>query len=158
MVLTAHWIDSEWNLRHVIIAFQRFPHPHTGRQIQEATFKIFQDFSIATKALSITIDNGSNQVAAMNLLSTVLASKLQVNFSVIRCGAHTIALVVNTGLKKFQEIINKVRAFVIEIRRSPKKEEELLSLAEKFQISYTLRHCIWFMRMQEVRNEFRGFV
>ena len=30
MVLTAHWIDNEWNLRHAIISFQRFPYPHTG--------------------------------------------------------------------------------------------------------------------------------
>src|SRR5216110_2887529 len=89
MVLTAHWINDEWNLKHVIIAFQRFPHPHTGQQIQEATFKIFQDFSITTKALTITIDNGANQVAAIKLLSTKLSRELQVDFNVIRCGAHT---------------------------------------------------------------------
>ena len=39
-------------------------------------------------------------------------------------------------LKSFQEIIDKVRAFVIEIRRLPKKEEELSSLAEKLQVKY----------------------
>jgi hAT family C-terminal dimerisation region/Domain of unknown function (DUF4413) len=136
MVLTAHWINNEWNLKHVVIAFQRFPHPHTGQQIQEATLKIFQDFSIATKALTITIDNGANQVAAMRLLSDTLATELQVDFNVIRCGAHTIALVVNSGLKKFQQVIDKVRAFVVEVRRSPKKEEELLSLAQKLQVKY----------------------
>ena len=136
MVLTAHWIDNEWNLRHVIIAFQRFSHPHTGQQIQEATLKIFQDFSIATKASTITIDNGANQVAAMKLLSTALATNLQVDFNIIRCGAHTMALVVNAGLKSFQKIIDKVRVFVIEIRRSPKKEEVLSSLAHKLQVKY----------------------
>ena len=136
MVLTAHWIDNEWNLKHVIIAFQRFSHPHTGQQIQEVILKIFQDFSIAIKASTITIDNGTNQVAAINLLSTALATNLQVNFNVIRCGAHTIALVVNSGLKSFQKTIDKVRAFVIEVHRSPKKEEELSSLAEKLQVKY----------------------
>ena len=107
MVLTAHWINNEWDLKHTIIAFQRLPHPHTGRQIQNATFKILQDFSIATKALTITIDNGANQVAAMRLLSTTLSQNLQVDFSIIRCGAHTIALVVNAGLAKFKPIVNK---------------------------------------------------
>src|SRR6266487_803102 len=101
MVLTAHWINNEWDLKHVIIAFQRFPHPHTGEQIQEITLKILQEFSIATKASTITIDNGTNQVAGMKLLSTRLSRELQVDFNVIRCGAHTIALVVNTFLKKF---------------------------------------------------------
>jgi len=90
MVLTAHWINNEWNLKHAIIAFQRFPHPHTGSQIQKATYKILQDFSIATKALSITIDNGANQVAAMKLLTTTLSKELQVDFNIIRCGAHSI--------------------------------------------------------------------
>lgn len=136
MVLTAHWINDEWDLKHVIISFQRFPHPHTGEKIQEVTLKIFQEFSIATKASTITIDNGSNQVAGMKILSTKLAKDLQVNFNVIRCGAHTIALVVNAGLKKLQPIIDKVRAFVIEIRRSPKKEEELLDFAAKLQVKY----------------------
>jgi hypothetical protein len=132
MVLTAHWIDDKWDLKHIIIAFQRFLHPHTGEQIQEVTLKIFQEFSIVTKASTITIDNGPNQVAGMNQLKTKLSRDLQVEFNVVRCGAHTVALVVNAELKKLQPVINKVRAFVIEIRRSPKKEQELLGLAEKF--------------------------
>ncbi|GBC30316.2 zinc finger BED domain-containing protein RICESLEEPER 2-like [Rhizophagus irregularis DAOM 181602=DAOM 197198] len=107
MVLTAHWIDDKWDLKHTVIAFQRFPHPHTGEQIKEATLKIFQEFSITTKASTITIDNGANQVAGMNLLSTNLSSELQVNFNIIRCGAHTVALVVNAGLKKLQPVIDK---------------------------------------------------
>jgi len=49
MVLTAHWINDEWNLKHVIIAFQRFPHPHTRQQIQEATLKIFKIFLLQQK-------------------------------------------------------------------------------------------------------------
>ncbi|GET61992.1 hypothetical protein RIR_jg12105.t2 [Rhizophagus irregularis DAOM 181602=DAOM 197198] len=107
-----------------------------GQQIQEVTLKIFEDFSIAIKASTITIDNGANQVAAMKLLSTALETNLQVDFNVIRCGAHTIALVVNSGLKSFQRVIDKVRAFVVEIRRSPKKEEVLFSLAQKLQVKY----------------------
>jgi len=136
MVLTAYWINNEWILKHAIIAFQRLPHPHTGVQIQNTTFQILQDFSIATKALTITIDNGSNQVAAMRLLTARLLQELQVDFNVMRCGAHTIALVVNAGLTKFQSVVNKVRAFVVEVHRLPKKEEELSSLAQKLQVKY----------------------
>src|SRR3954469_1138472 len=72
----------------------------------------------------------------MKILSTRLAKELQVKFNVIRCGAHTIALVVNAGLKKLQPIIDRVKAFVIEIRKSFRKEEELLALAEKLQVKY----------------------
>ena len=130
MVLTAHWVNNEWNLKHTIIAFQRLPYPHTGMHIQNVTFKILQDFSIATKALTITIDNGANQVAAMRLLLNTLLQKLQVDFNIIRCDAHTITLVVNAGLVKFKPIVDKVRTFVIEIRKSSKKEQELISLVQ----------------------------
>ncbi|CAB5389087.1 unnamed protein product [Rhizophagus irregularis] len=136
MVLTAHWINNEWNLKHAIIAFQRFPLPHTGLQIQKAIYKIFQDFSITTKALAITIDNGANQVAAMRLLSTTLSDELQIDFKIIRCGAHSIALVVNAGLEKFKPIIDKVRAFIIEVRKSPKKEQELITFATNLNVKY----------------------
>ena len=100
------------------------------------TYKILQDFSIATKALTITIDNGSNQVAAMRLLSEKLLQELQIDFNTIRCGAHTIALVVNAGLTKFKSIVDKVRAFVVEIRKSPKKEQELSTLAQNLNVKY----------------------
>ena len=136
MVVTAHWVNNEWNLKHAIIAFQRLPHPHTGEQIQNATFNVFQDFSITTKALTITIDNGANQVAAMRLLSEKLLEELHIDFNTIRCGAHTIALVVNAGLNKFKSIVDKVRAFVVEIQKSPKKEQELSTLAKNQNIKY----------------------
>ncbi|CAB4446733.1 unnamed protein product [Rhizophagus irregularis] len=112
------------------------PHPHTGLQIQKAIYKIFQDFSITTKALAITIDNGANQVAAMRLLSTTLSDELQIDFKIIRCGAHSIALVVNAGLGKFKPIIDKVRAFIIEVRKSPKKEQELITFATNLNVKY----------------------
>ena len=136
MILTGHWIDNEWSLKHAVIAFQRLPYPHTGDEIQRATFKILKEFSIATKALAITIDNGANQVSAMNKLSTKLLQELKVNFNVLRCGAHTIALVVNAGLSKFKSIIDQVRSLVVEIRKSPKKEQEFSSLAQNLNIKY----------------------
>ena len=136
MVLTGHWINNEWDLKHAVIAFQRLSHPHTGEEIQKATLKILKEFSIATKASTITIDNGANQVSAMKKLSTILLNELKVDFNVLRCGAHTIVFVVNAGLSKFKPIIDKVRSFVIEVRKSPKKEQKLSSLAQNLKIKY----------------------
>jgi len=92
MVLTAHWIDNQWDLKHVIVAFQRFPHPHTGQQISATTSKIFQEFSLTTKALSITIDNGANQVSGMNLLKDTLLNDFKVNFNIIQLDVVHILL------------------------------------------------------------------
>jgi hypothetical protein len=72
----------------------------------------------------------------MRLLFEQLLKELHVDFNVIKCGAHTIALVVNASLTKFKSIVNKVRAFVIEIRKSLKKEQELFTLAQNQNIKY----------------------
>ena len=72
----------------------------------------------------------------MKLLLTVLITNLKIDFNVIRYDAYTIALVINSGLKSFQKIIDKVQAFVIKVYRSSKKEEELSSLAQKLQVKY----------------------
>ena len=44
----------------------------------------------------------------MRLLSNSLLKDFQVEFNIIRYDAYTVALVVNTGLKKFKPIIDKV--------------------------------------------------
>src|SRR5262245_305862 len=72
----------------------------------------------------------------MNLFSTKLARNFHINFNIIRYDTHIIALMANADLKKLQPVINKVRTFVIKIRRSSKKKQELLNLAEKLQIKY----------------------
>ena len=72
----------------------------------------------------------------MRLLTTTLSNELQVDFNIIRCGAHSIALVVKAGLEKVQNIVNKVRAFIIEIRKSPKKEQELSTFATNLHVKY----------------------
>src|SRR6266508_3658671 len=130
MILTAHWVNNEWNLKHTIIAFQRLPYPHTGMHIQNVTFKILQDFSITTKVLTITIDNGANQVAAMRLLSNTLLQKLQVNFNVIRCDAHIIALVVNAGLNLNLLLISKNICY--RNKKITKKETRINFFSTKF--------------------------
>ncbi|CAB4433545.1 unnamed protein product [Rhizophagus irregularis] len=106
------------------------------QQIQETTSKIFQDFSLITKAISITIDNDANQVSGMKLLKDILLNDFKVKLNIVRCGAHTVALAINAGLKEFKPVIDKVRAFIIEIRRSSKKEQVLLEFSEKFQVKY----------------------
>jgi hypothetical protein len=72
----------------------------------------------------------------MKLLTTIFSNELQVDFNVIRCGAHSIALVVNAGFEKVRIIINKVWAFIIEIRKSPKKEQELSTFATNLHFKY----------------------
>jgi sulfur relay (sulfurtransferase) DsrF/TusC family protein len=136
MVLTAHWIDNDWILQNVIISFQRLSHPHTGKQIKNALFTILQDFSIITKAKTITIDNGANQVLAMDKFSNMLMEDYSIEFEVICYGVHTISLVVNAGLYKIKSVIDKIHSFIVDIKKSSKKEEELCLLAKNLQVTY----------------------
>src|SRR4051794_41062108 len=72
-----------------------------------SNYKIFQDYSIATKASTININN---KVTGMRLLLNKLLDELQVNFNIIRCSVYSIALVVNAGLEKVKFIISPERS------------------------------------------------
>ncbi|CAB5357752.1 unnamed protein product [Rhizophagus irregularis] len=70
------------------------------------------------------------------VIDDCMSDELQIDFKIIRCGAHSIALVVNAGLEKFKPIIDKVQAFIIEVRNSPKKEQKLITFATNLNIKY----------------------
>lgn len=71
----------------------------------------------------------------MKLLKDILLNDFKVKFNIVKCSAHTIALVVNAGLKEFKPVINKVWAFIVEIRRFSKKEQVLLKFSESFKLN-----------------------
>ena len=47
--ITAHWIDEEWSLRHLVIGFIRLTRPHTGENIAKAFMKCLKELGIVTK-------------------------------------------------------------------------------------------------------------
>jgi hypothetical protein len=57
MVVTCHFIDSEWHLNSRALNFCNIPTPHSGHLIADALLKCFRDWGIEKKIYSITVDN-----------------------------------------------------------------------------------------------------
>ena len=58
--VTCSWISHDWTLCETLLALQRVKYPHTGEVIKELLNKIFADWGIASKLLTMTTDNKSN--------------------------------------------------------------------------------------------------
>jgi hypothetical protein len=47
--ITAHWVDSEWNLRSILLDFQLLSGPHSGENLQEVFELSCRELGILTK-------------------------------------------------------------------------------------------------------------
>jgi hypothetical protein len=127
MAVTCHFVDKNWKLQNVIIAFKMLPAPHTGVAISEMLFKCFNDWNVVSKTLAITVDNALSNDAALNDLKYKLDEQnmLIANGSLLhqRCCAHILNLIVSDGLKTVKDIICKVRECTKWIRSSQPRQQ-----------------------------------
>ncbi|XP_020114531.1 zinc finger BED domain-containing protein RICESLEEPER 2-like [Ananas comosus] len=139
MALTAHYIDSEWQLQKRVIAFIELEPPHTGLVISDAISECLLDWGIQDKVSTITLDNASsNDVAAKSLrLNFERRNKLHFKgmFFHIRCCAHVLNLMVQDGLKEIAEIINDIRESVKYFKKSPGRLQKFGEIAKQLGLS-----------------------
>ena len=113
MVVTGHWIDSDWKLNMRVLNFCNVPPPHSGYVISEALFKCLNEWGVLDKIGTFTVDNAkSNDVALRNLKQTFsVRKKLSIEGKIFhaRCSAHILNLCVKDGLEPVIEIVDKIR-------------------------------------------------
>ena len=117
IMVTCHFMDSNWLLQKWILNFCNVPPPHSGVVIVDALRETFNDWSIMRKFFSITIDNASANGAAIEILRDGICLKgnilpvrgLFFFFFHVRCCAHITNLLVQAGLSKIGDIIDSVR-------------------------------------------------
>jgi len=113
MVVTCHFIDSDWHLNRRVFNFCNVSPPHTGFLIANALQKYFQEWGIENKICSIIVDNArSNDVAfrvlkyVFNMRKAILASEKLFH---VRCVTHITNLLVQDGLGEISLIVDCVR-------------------------------------------------
>jgi galactitol-specific phosphotransferase system IIB component len=90
MAVTAHYIDpSTWILKSDSLT-SRFPETHTSLHISNALSDVIKSWGVEMKVTSIAMDNASNMVAAIPLIS---------------CLAHTLNIIVKRALGKMRKFI-----------------------------------------------------
>ncbi|XP_020081780.1 zinc finger BED domain-containing protein RICESLEEPER 2-like, partial [Ananas comosus] len=137
MALTAHYIDSEWELQKRVIAFIELEPP--GLVISDAISECLLDWGIQDKVSTITLDNASsNDVAAKSLrLNFERRNKLHFKgmFFHIRCCAHVLNLMVQDGLKEIAKIISDIRESVKYFKKSPSRLQKFGEIAKLLGLS-----------------------
>ena len=68
LCITTHYIDNEWKLNKRIISFKIINAPHNGKNIVSLINDEIIDFGIRDKIFTITLDNASNNDAAVSRL------------------------------------------------------------------------------------------
>jgi len=94
IMVTAHFISSNWELKTCLLQTTNFPENHTADNICERLQEILSNVHVScNKIVSIVHDQGSNMQACARRM------KSEFGWESINCAAHRIQLCVEDGLK-----------------------------------------------------------
>ncbi|KAH9687278.1 BED-type domain-containing protein [Citrus sinensis] len=123
MVITAHFIDSDWCLNRRIISFSVIE-DHRGKTIGKKIVACLQDWGIE-RLFAITVDNASTNDVAVNYVTMQLlawrnddAIVLAGQYMHVRCCAHILNLIVVSGLNELHASVAAIRNAVKYVRSS----------------------------------------
>ncbi|KAK9902314.1 hypothetical protein M0R45_001735 [Rubus argutus] len=123
LVLTAHFMDSNWTLHKRIINFCTIT-SHKGDAIGRVVDQCLRSWEI-TKVFTITMDNASaNDVAVTYMkrrLNTCKTLMFGGEFLHLRCACHIINLIVKDGIKELEDGIAAIWNCVKYIRSSSQR-------------------------------------
>ncbi|XP_042008263.1 zinc finger BED domain-containing protein RICESLEEPER 2-like [Salvia splendens] len=123
MVITAHFLDSDWKLNKRIINFTKIT-SHVGEEIGKMIEVCLREWGIE-KMFSIVVDNASSNDSAIDYLKKKLhienTLQLDGKYMHLRCACHILNLIVKDGLKELNYAIKSIRNVVVFIHSSPSR-------------------------------------
>ncbi|GJX11554.1 zinc finger BED domain-containing protein RICESLEEPER 2-like protein [Tanacetum coccineum] len=139
MTLTAHYIDESWVLKKKVLNFRVIPPPHTGSLLAECVITFLREWGIENKVFTITLDNATNNNGLVDCLKDQLSYDALVcngEFIHVRCCAHVLNLIVQSGLKVIEESIEKVRESVKFVRGSAARKIKFAECIARLKLQY----------------------
>ncbi|BFG34962.1 hypothetical protein CerSpe_212360 [Prunus speciosa] len=146
MVLTAHFIDSEWKMHTRVLNFSMISN-HQGPTIGKLIENCLLEWGIE-KVLAITMDNAFANKVAINWVRSKLNRRakaepvLQGKYLHVRCLAHITNLIVVSGLKRLSKSILAIRNAVRYVRSSPQRLEFFKTCVEAEGLSIKGMVCM----------------
>lgn len=167
MVITLHYIDEEWVMKSVIVAFKRVLYPHSGVRLGEHFIEAVKEMDpiLLCSIWAVTADNASNNPTMIDYINSNLEEAVKkcmeestadeasaahiddpwtscgVQFVfLIACFAHTIQLAIKEGLqqcKKLDAAIGRFRDLAKKISDSPKLLEALMAVCSSLKNIYS---------------------
>lgn len=108
VAVTAHYIDDDTKMSSILIGCQHFTARHTAVEMSSLLIEQVNKWGLVNKITMIVSDNAANMVAAVRLCQ----------WRHFPCFAHSINLIVQSGLEEMKSILNKVKAIVEYFKRS----------------------------------------
>ncbi|KAL4030804.1 hypothetical protein IC575_009056 [Cucumis melo] len=141
MVLTAHFIDSDWKLHKRILSFSPIEN-HKGDTIGKTIEKNLKDWGIE-RVMTLTVDNASsNDIAVAYLLKRFNKGLLfDGKFLHVRCCVHILNLIVIDAFKEHNDCIDRIQYVVRFIRSSPGRFLKFKKCIELEKIVYKSYLC-----------------
>jgi hypothetical protein len=144
MVITSHFIDSDWNLHKRILNFCLIPN-HKGETIGEKILECMLGWGIRN-IFTITVDNATSNDAALEYVKMRTCNKpgaiLESQYMHMRCCAHILNLIVTDGLKEVEDSIVRVRSAVKYVKSSPARFEKFKTCVEREQLTFKGLLCL----------------
>ena len=126
-VITVHWIDKKWVLRHSVLEFKYFPPPHNQFSTAQLMMSILKEFSLETRVRSITTDSGSEMAPAMEQVRLWLNDDRSMGLEAswhVRCICHIINRCVVDAQNTVQSEVTKIRSMLKAIRISSARRKK----------------------------------
>ncbi|XP_077222101.1 zinc finger BED domain-containing protein RICESLEEPER 2-like [Tasmannia lanceolata] len=135
--LTAHFVDHDWVLTKRIINFAVEPSPHTAINLCDTIYRQLLEWKINGKISTMTVDNLTTNDSMCARLKEKLHDTLPLEgkFFHVRCCAHILNLVVQSGLEVINNVIHKVRESVKYVKASQSRQQIFQELARVSKIS-----------------------
>lgn len=108
LAITAHYLDDNTSLCSNLLGCVEFSERHTSENLASFLKAEVQKWAIDYKVTAVVTDNAPNIVAAVKLC----------NWRHIPCYAHCINLIVKSGIKPIEPIVEKVKALVQFFKKS----------------------------------------
>lgn len=132
MCVVAHYIDKHWRMQTRVLAFMELDPPHSGNVIAVALFDCVTEWKIENKIVSITLDNVSNNDAAVRDLKAMFSVRRGTDFEAkyfhVRCCAHIVNLVVQDGTACMSTLVMNLRETVKYFKKSPSRLHKFVEI------------------------------
>lgn len=100
LVVTIHWVDSDWKLREVVIAANVIVGDHRSINLDRHMLGIFEDHALNKKIFCLTADNSSsNEVLGTHMAEWRQLEILDVRQNLLGCMAHVVNFAAKAGIK-----------------------------------------------------------
>jgi Cu/Ag efflux pump CusA len=129
--ITAHYVNANRSLSHILLDFRYIPFPHSGEQIMNISIEVFGEFEVQERVIAITSDNATNNISAIKQLNVFLEKELKIEkVCHLPCFGHVLNLAINEGMKQTSDIISNLRLIAAKLKSSPKQTQKFEETAK----------------------------